>query len=63
MTRLEVLKTIGLVDGYSINEVVDTLEEVFGCPPGVGCPTDDIPCQECWCAWLDEQTKLEVTRE
>lgn len=60
MTRLEVLEAIGLFDGYSIQEAADSLEEEFGCPLGVGCPTDDIPCQECWCAWLDEETNMEV---
>ena len=59
MTRLEVLKAIDLVDGYSINEAADTLEEVFGCPTSVGC-RDEIPCQECWRKWLNEETNLEV---
>lgn len=59
MTRLDALRASGLIDGKSIDDDIDTFNETFGCPTGVGC-RDGIPCQECWRKWLNEETNLEA---
>lgn len=59
MTRLEVIRVIGLFSYGSIDDVIDESNETFGCPTGCDCP-DDILCQDCWRKWLNEETDLEV---
>lgn len=59
MTRLEVFRATGLFTYGSIKNVIDDLNELYGCPPKSDCP-DDFFCQDCWRNWLNEETNLEV---
>lgn len=59
MTRLEVLRAIGLLEGRSEAGDVCSLSVSFSCPPGMCCNSRN-PCLECWRRWLNEETRLEV---